>query len=66
MVTTVSLRFGSVDAATTKVHVTYARTALSPEGEPHVRAMSESDKKAGAEWQSAIDKFLAAQTVPAH
>jgi hypothetical protein len=59
MVTTIDVQFTPVDATTTRVHVTYARTSLSAEGDTHVAAMSEGDRKAGAEWQSAIDAHLA-------
>ncbi len=61
LVTTIDVRFEVVDAKTTKVHVTYARTAVSAEGDAHVAAMSEGDKQAGAEWQKAIDAYLAAR-----
>lgn len=66
MVTAITVFFTAVDAQTTNVHVSYARTALSPEGEPHVAAITKSDKNAGVEWQTAIDKYLAAKTAPAH
>jgi hypothetical protein len=61
MVAIIRVSFEPVNANTTSVHVTYERTALSPAGEAHVAAMAEGDKKAGAEWQSAIDKYLAAK-----
>jgi hypothetical protein len=59
MVCTIDLWFTSPDASTTKVRVTYARTAVSPEGDEHVAAMTEGDRRAGAEWQGAIDEYLA-------
>jgi hypothetical protein len=58
MATTIDVQFTPVDTKLTRVHVTYARTALSAEGDAHVAAMSEGDKKAGAEWQKAIDAYL--------
>lgn len=58
LVTTIDLRFKPVDAANTQVHVVYTRTALTTEGNEHVTAMSEQDKRAGAEWQQAIDAYL--------
>lgn len=61
LITTIDVRFVPVDAKTTRVHVTYARTALSAEGDAHVAAMSEGDRKAGAEWQKAIDAYLVGQ-----
>lgn len=62
MVTVIRVSFQPASADTTNVHVIYERTALSPEGESHVVAMTNGDKKARAEWQSAIDKYLAANT----
>lgn len=59
LVTTIDVQFTPLDPQSTKVHVTYARTALTSDASQHVRAMAEGDKKAGPEWQSAIDKYLA-------
>jgi hypothetical protein len=59
LVTTIDVRFEMVDAKTTKVHVTYARTAVSAEGDAHVMEMSKGDEQSGAEWQKAIDAYLA-------
>lgn len=59
LVTTIDVRFEPMDAKTTKVHVTYVRTAVSAEGDEHVAVMSEEDKKSGDEWQKAIDAYLA-------
>jgi hypothetical protein len=59
MVTTIDVRFAVVDASTTRVHVTYARTAMTPEGDEHVAAMSKGDRQSGAEWQEALDAYLA-------
>jgi hypothetical protein len=61
LVTTIDVRFTPVDAGSTKVHVTYARTSVSAEGDAHVAVMSEGDRKAGVEWQSAIDAYLASR-----
>ena len=58
MVTTIDVAFRLPDSKTTQVTVTYARTAISPEGDGHVKAMSEGDKTAGKEWQEAIDQYL--------
>jgi hypothetical protein len=62
MVTMIDVEFRSVDSTTTQVEVTYARTATSADGDEHVKAMSEGDQKAGAEWQEAIDRYLASRT----
>ncbi|HWE86297.1 MAG TPA: hypothetical protein VG267_15245 [Terracidiphilus sp.] len=64
MVCTIDLRFTPVDAATTKVHVTYARTAVSPDGDEHVAAMSDDDRKAGVKWQAAIDRYKSGLDAP--
>ena len=58
MVTTIDVGFRSPDSKTTQVTVTYTRTAISPEGDAHVKAMSDGDKTAGKEWQEAIDQYL--------
>jgi hypothetical protein len=58
MVTVVDVRFNPAAIDSTHVHVVYTRTALTPEGNEHVTAMSEGDRTAGAEWQQAIDKYL--------
>jgi len=60
-VTVIDVRFKAMGADATGVNVTYTRTALTPEGNPHVAAMSEGDKAAGSEWQQAIDSYLAAR-----
>jgi hypothetical protein len=61
MVTTIDVRFTPVDAATTRVNVGYARTAVTPAGNDHVAAMTNDDRGAGKEWQEAIDQYLAAR-----
>jgi hypothetical protein len=59
MVCTIDVEFTLVDAGTTNVHVTYVRTALSPQGDGRVAAMAKGDSSAGQEWQAAIDGYLA-------
>jgi hypothetical protein len=59
MVATIDVHFQVIDPATTKATVTYARTAITPEGDEHVKAMTEGDQTAGKEWQAAIDTYLA-------
>jgi hypothetical protein len=59
MVTVIDVRFKSQSADSTVVNVVYARTAIAPEGNEHVRAMSEGDKSAGDDWQKAIEEYLA-------
>jgi hypothetical protein len=61
MVTVIDVRFKPVNADATAVNVVYTRTALTPEGNQHVTAMTEGDKAAGKEWQQAIDEYLASK-----
>ena len=57
MVTTIDVRFTPANAAT-QVHVVYTRTALTPEGNDHVAALTVNDKAAAHDWQQAIDAYL--------
>jgi hypothetical protein len=59
MVTVIDVRFNVIAADATGVNVVYTRTALTPEGNQHVNAMSEGDKTAGKEWEQAIGAYLA-------
>jgi hypothetical protein len=63
MACTIEVGFRPVDAGTTNVHVTYERTALSAEGDGHVATMAEGDRKAGPEWQAAIERYLSGRQV---
>ena len=58
MVTTIDVRFDVTDATSTRVHVMYTRTAITPEGNEHVTAFTATDKTAGQNWQKAIDAYL--------
>jgi hypothetical protein len=58
MVTVIDVRFKPVASDSTAVNVVYTRTALTPEGNQHVAAMSDGDKAAGPEWQKAIKDYL--------
>jgi hypothetical protein len=58
MVTVIDVRFKPVSTDSTAVHVVYTRTAVTPEGNEHVIAMTEGDKQAGKEWQEALDGYL--------
>ena len=66
MVTMIDVRFKPAGADSTAVNVVYARTAIAPEGNEHVKAMTEGDKAAGKDWQQAIDAYLAKTRTPAH
>jgi hypothetical protein len=57
MTTTIDVQLRD-EGARTHVTVTYERTALSEDGRAHVEAMTEGDRKAGAEWQAALDEYL--------
>jgi len=59
LVTVIDVRFTQTSADVTQAHITYTRTAVTPEGNEHVASMSEGDKTAGPEWQEAIDAYLA-------
>lgn len=61
MVTTIDVRFTSADTKTTQVHVIYTRTALTPEGNDHVAAFTETDKTAAHDWQQSVDTYLASR-----
>lgn len=61
MITVIDVRFKPIDAASTAVNVIYTRTAIAPEGNEHVQAMSENDKTSGKDWQEAIDDYLASR-----
>jgi hypothetical protein len=58
LVTVIDVRFFPISAGTTKVEVTYTRTALNVDANPHVRALGVSDAGNGTEWQQAIEKYL--------
>jgi hypothetical protein len=59
MVTIIDVRFTVIDPPGTGVHVVYTRTALTPEGNHHVDALTENDKSAAQDWQAEIDNYLA-------
>jgi hypothetical protein len=56
--TTIDVRLHSIDAQHTGVDVTYTRTALRPEANEHVAAMSLHDAEQGPEWQRSINTYL--------
>lgn len=61
MVTTIDVRFATATPTTTKVHVVYTRTALTPEGNEHVTALTGNDEAAAHQWQQAIDTYVASR-----
>jgi hypothetical protein len=59
LVSTVDVRLSPLDAGSTRVEVTYARTALNIAANEDVQAMGKSDAHSGPDWQQAIEKCLA-------
>jgi hypothetical protein len=60
-VSTVDVRLSAVDASTTRVEVTYVRTALDSSANEEVQALGESDRQEGPHWQEAIETYLKGQ-----
>jgi hypothetical protein len=58
VVSTIDVRLTPVDPASTRVDVTYARTALNAAANDDVQAMGKRDRESGPEWQQAIAKCL--------
>jgi hypothetical protein len=57
-VSTVDVQLTSVDPSTTRVEVTYVRTALDASANAEVQALGQSDRQEGAHWQEAIKTCL--------
>lgn len=66
MATLIDVRFAEIDPANTKVNVSYERTALSSEGNQHVKDAGESDRNSGKEWGDAIKGYLTKQQATDH
>jgi hypothetical protein len=62
LVTTIDVRLHAIDAAHTRVDVTYVRTALRPEANEHVAAMGKHDGEQGQVWEKAINAYLLGRT----
>jgi hypothetical protein len=58
VVSTIDVRLTSVDPSSTRVDVTYARTALDVAANDDVEAMGKRDRESGPEWEQAIAKCL--------
>jgi hypothetical protein len=58
LVTTIDVTFVPVDDRNTKVTVVYARTALDPAANDHVKELGEHDSRSGKHWEAAIDEYL--------
>jgi hypothetical protein len=59
LVSTVDVQLTPLDPASTRVQVTYARTALDIATNEDVEAMGKSDRESGPDWQQAIETCLA-------
>ena len=57
LVSVVEVRLTALDAASTSVEVTYARTALKAAANETVQSMGKRDGESGPEWQQAIEKM---------
>jgi hypothetical protein len=64
LLTTIDVRLHAIDAARTKVDVTYARTALRPEANEHVASMGKHDGEQGQVWEKAINSYLQGRMAP--
>jgi hypothetical protein len=62
LVTAIDVHFTPLSADRTAVHIDYARTALTTDGNPHVQAMTKGDQHAGADWQKALDSYLGSKS----
>ena len=62
LVSLVDVRLTSVNLSSTRVEVSYARTALDPAANDDVEALGQSDSKSGPDWQQAIEKCLGGQS----
>jgi hypothetical protein len=58
LATTIDVRLHPIDAAHTRVEVTYVRTALRPEADEHVLALGNHDRDQSKEWADGINAYL--------
>jgi hypothetical protein len=61
LVSVVDVRLTSVNFSSTRVEVSYARTALDPAANDEVEALGQKDRTSGADWQQAIEGCLGRQ-----
>jgi hypothetical protein len=66
LVFTVDVRLSILTPSTTKVEVTYVRTALDVAANEDVLALGRRDAENGPEWQKAIEQCLAAEHKSEH
>lgn len=62
LATTIDVRLRPMDAAHTRVDVTYVRTALRPEADEHVLSLGKHDSEQGKEWGDSINAYLQRRT----
>jgi hypothetical protein len=58
LLTTVDLRFEELTENSTRVDVTFTRTALKPEGNQRITMMAANDKKASLVWTQKIAAYM--------
>ncbi len=63
MVTKIDIHLAAADANSTRVNVSYERTALNAEANGHVRHFGEADHANGKEWEGAINSYLAKKKI---
>ena len=61
---TIDVRLHAIDAAHTRVDVTYARTALRPEANEHVNSLGKHDREQGKVWEASINAHLQGRSGP--
>jgi hypothetical protein len=61
LVSTVEVRLSVLNQSSTKVEVSYVRTALDVAANDDVLAMGRRDSESGPEWQKAIEQCLGAE-----
>jgi hypothetical protein len=66
LVFTVDVRLSTLTPSSTKVEVTYVRTAIDAAANEDVVAMGKSDAGSGPEWQKSIEDCLAAEQKHEH
>jgi hypothetical protein len=66
LVFTVDVRLSVLTPSTTKVEVTYVRTALDAAANEDVVTLGRRDAESGPEWQEAIERCLAAERKSKH
>ena len=64
LVSTIDVRLIALDQTTTRIEVTYVRTAFSTATNDEVQALATSARMSGAHWQEAIERCLEKRTRP--